>query len=192
MVLSHELVVVGLVHDIGALLVFHTVDGTGDAVHIGLGDEVLTVAGRQLLPIPPRDDIIQLVTVALVVHPDLVDRLAVGIVDRADLHRIIAIRHLIGIEVRLHIEQLQLTVRGCRDGERQVYLLRVGRSRTRIGRHLLVVDIDLTLHVPVVGLGIVRRTDDIGIVRGIAIVDNALRRMDKVTGGLPFHGLIDV
>ena len=178
--LGHELVVVGLIHDIGALLVFDAVNGTGDTVHIGLGDEVLTVVRRQLLPIPPRDDIIQFVAVTLVVHPDLVNRFAV-LVGGTDLHGLTILLGIVGIKVRLHIEQLQLTVRGCRDGERQVYLLRVGRSRTRIGRHLLVVDIDLTLHVPVVGLGIVRRTDDIGIVRGIAIVDNALRRMDEVT-----------
>ena len=129
---GHELVIVALIHHVGTGLIFHTVDLDLDAVHIGLGDEVLTVARRQLVPIPPGDDIVQAIAVAFVVNEDLVDRLAV-VADGTDLHRRTVLIGLVGIEVGLHVEQLQLTVRCSGNGQRQVYLLRVGVSRTGIG-----------------------------------------------------------
>ena len=177
---SNKCFIVSLIHNVGALFVFDTIDGTFDAVHIGLGDEILTVGSRHLVPIPPRDDIVQSVAVALVVHRYLVDRFALSII-RADLHPSAIIVSIVGIKVGLHVKQLQFTVRGCCDGQRQVYLLRVSIGRTRIGRHFLFINVNFTLHIPVVGLGVIGRADDIGIVRGIAVVDNTLRRVDKVT-----------
>ena len=108
-VTSHEEVIVVLVHDISALLVFHIIDGDGDAVHVGLGDEVLTVGSRQLVPIPPRDDIVESVAVALVVDRHLVDRFALSVI-RANLHLLATLVGIVGIKVGLHIKQLQLSV----------------------------------------------------------------------------------
>ena len=179
-----------VVHDVLAGGILHAVDGASLAVDIGLRDEALAVLVRHEVPVPPGDDLVQCVAVALVVHPHLLYLLAV-LVEVANLLRVLSVGP-VGVEVGLHVEQLQAAMRGGGDGQRQVDGLRVGVGRAGVGRHLLVVDVHLALHVPVVGLGVVVRADDVGIVRGVAVVDNGLRRVDEVTRGLPFHGLVDV
>ena len=171
------------------------VDGAVLGVEVGHGDEVLAVLVRHLVPVPPGDDIVQTVGLVLVVHPYLIHQFAVGILDAANLHllRLVGrVRHIVGVEVGLHIEQLQAAVRGGGDGQRQVYGLRVGIGRAGVGRYLLIVDVDGALHVPVVGLGVVGIGELVGVVRGVAVVDDGLCGMDEVAGGLPFHLVVQV
>ena len=49
---------------------------------------------------------------------------------------------IVSILVRHHVEQLHGTMRGCRDGQRNIYRLTIGIRSTCISRDILVVDID--------------------------------------------------
>ena len=182
--ISLESIEIRIIHHVGSCSIRNTVHLTSNTVDVSVRNKVLTVSCRHLVPVPPADDIVQLVGVTLVVHRHLIYRLAVGIVPRTNLHRSITIvgtRHLVGIEVRLHIQQLQLSVRCGSNGQWQMHLLRIGISRTSVGRHLLLVDIHITLHIPVVGLRVISRTDDISIVRGVTVIDDTFLVVDEVT-----------
>ena len=114
-----------IVQDVGACFIVNPVDGTRLTVDVGVCDEVLAVGVRHLVPIPPGDNLVQPVAVVVVVHPYLVDGLAVlllaAYLDGPAL--IVWVWHLVSIEVGLHVEQLQASVRGGGDGQRQVNLL---------------------------------------------------------------------
>ena len=58
---------------------------------------------------------------------------------------------IVGIFVWHHVEQLHRTVRGSRDGQRDVYRLTIGIRCSGVGRDKLVIDIDRTLDEPIVG-----------------------------------------
>ena len=142
---------VGLVHHIFTHGIVRAADGAGHAVDVGVGDEVLAILIRHLLPVPPGDDFIQGVAVVVVVHPYLLNGLVVCVLG-TNLHLLTGlVDGVVGVEVGLHVQQLQLTAVGGGDGQRQVDGLRVGRGGAGIGRHLLVVDVHLALHVPVMG-----------------------------------------
>ena len=125
------------------------------------------------MPIPPSDDVVELVGHTLVI----------------DLHTVCANLlclfkiTIVSIEARLYVEQLQLTIRTGRDGQRNLHLLRVCGSRTGICRYYLVVDIYLTLDIPVVSRRL-HITIVIDTVVGVAVIDDALRLMDEVARGL--------
>ena len=77
---------------------------------------------------------------------------------------------------------MQLTLRGSGDGKRYLHILGVGGGRSGVGRHLLIVDIDRTLDVPIVGWRLLVVVVD--TVVGIAVVDNTFRAVDEVARGL--------
>ena len=133
------------------------------------------------MPVPPGDHFVQAIAVVVVVHPDLVDELALFVIDAAYPDFITkSVGNVVCIEIGLHVEQLQLAVRCRSDGQRQMNFLLVGCCRAGIGRNLLVVDIHLTLHIPIVRIGIVGRSDDVGVVGGVAVIDDALRGVNEV------------
>ena len=57
---------------------------------------------------------------------------------------------IISIEIGLHIEQFQFTIRTSRYGKRNLHFLTIGSSRTCISRNRLIVNVNLTLDEPVV------------------------------------------
>ena len=150
-----------------------TVDNTRVHIDTRLLDEVLLFVLCQLVPIPPRDDIVQLIGHTLIVHLHTIRTHPCGLL----------IITIVGIQAGLYVEQFQLTVRACRDGQRNLHLLRVGCSRTSVSRYHLVVDINLTLDIPIVSRRL-HITVVIDAVVGIAVVHNTLRLMDEVTRGL--------
>ena len=125
------------------------------------------------MPIPPRDHIVQVIGHTFVVHLHTIS---------IDLRGTVVIR-IVSIEIRLYVEQLQLTIRTCRDGKRNLHLLRVSRSRTCISRHHLVVDINLAFDVPIVcrrlHIAVV-----IDTIVGVAVVNDTFRLVDEVARGL--------
>ena len=155
--------------DVGTGLVGCAVDRTTIHIDVGILHEVFLFVGGQLVPVPPGDDIVQIIGLRLVVHQHAVF---------TDLSTVFLVGP-IGIEVGLYVEQLEFAFRGRRDGERQIHVLRVGRGGARIGRHLTVVDIHLTLDIPVVG-GRLFVAVIIDTVMGIAVIDDALLLMDEV------------
>ena len=151
---------------LGVAAIRATGSGIGAGCHGDhrLLDEEFALGGIQLAPVPIGDDIVQPVGDAARVHLDTV---------LANLGRLVLVG-IVGIEVGLHVDQLQLSVRACSDGQRDVPLAGVGRRRTGIGRQHLVVDVDAALDVPVVGLRVVRCRGVIFQVAGIAVVDDDL------------------
>ena len=95
------------------------------------------------------------------------------------------IGRIICIAVRLYIQQSHRTMRGRCDGQRDVNRLTVCIRGTRVGRHILVVDIDLTLDEPIVGRHLICAL--ILTTHIIAVVDNRLFAVYKVTRTLPLH-----
>ena len=75
-------------------------------------------------------------------------------------------------------------MRSRRNGQRNLYALTIGIGSSRIGRDILVVNINLTLDEPVVG-----RNATLSILTAdiITVVDNGLCAMYEVTRRLPFH-----
>ena len=139
-------------------------------------DKVVLFVLCQLMPIPPSDDIVQFIGHTLIVNLHTIDTHLAG-------SSLVAI---VGIEAWLYVEQLQLAIRACRDGQRNLHLLRVGCRRTCVCGYHLIVDVYLTLNEPVVG----RRCNIntliviINAVVGITVIDDTLRLMDEVTRGL--------
>ena len=143
----------------------------------GFLDEELLLVGAQLAPVPIADDVVQHERLGAVVHLHAV---------LADLCRLSSIG-IVGIEVGLHVDELQLAVRTGGNGQRDVLLAGVGRRRAGIGRHHLVVDVDATLDIPVVGLRVVGRAGPVLQVAGVAVVDDDLTRVvDEVARSLDF------
>ena len=128
-----------VLQDVGSCSIRSAINGTRIYIHAGLLNEVLLLVLRQLMPIPPRDNIVEQIGGTLVI----------------DLHTVgtnlvvSCLVSIIGIEAGLYVEQLQLTIRACRDGQWYLYLLRISCSRTSVCRYNLVVDIHLTLDIPV-------------------------------------------
>ena len=92
---------------------------------------------------------------------------------------------IVSVFVWHHVEQLHRTVRSSGDGQRNIHRLAVCVRCTGIGRDILVIDIYRTLDEPVVGRNGI--TTFIFTADVVAVVDNGLRTVDEVTGGLPFH-----
>ena len=76
-------------------------------------------------------------------------------------------------------------MRRWRDGQRDVNRLAKGIRITRIGRDVLVVDIDSTLDEPIVGRYSIQSR--ILVTNVVAVVDNGLRTVYEVTWCLPFR-----
>ena len=92
---------------------------------------------------------------------------------------------VVGIFIWHHVEQLHCTMRSSRDGERNVNSLAIGIRSSGIGRDILVINIYRTLDEPVVGRNSIAAfilTADV-----VAVVDNRLRTVYKVSRCLPFH-----
>ena len=86
---------------------------------------------------------------------------------------------IVSILVRHHVEQLHGTMRGCRDGQRNIYRLTVGIRSTRISGDVLVIHIDRTLDEPIVsrhGITATVLSTDI-----IAVVDDNLGAVYEVS-----------
>ena len=93
-------------------------------------------------------------------------------------------RRIEGITVGHDVQQFHAAVRSGSDSQRDLHGLTIGIWSTGVGRDILVVDVYLSLDVPIVcGHGIVAAifTADV-----IAVVDDGLRAMDEVAGSLPF------
>ncbi len=144
-------------------------------IHIRFPHKVLLFVISQQLPVPPRDDIVQVESRALIVHLHAISRNLPVLTPREVT--------VVGIKVRLHIEQLQLAVRARRDGKRNLHLLAIGSSSPRISRHLLVIHIHLTLDVPIVGRRLHIPIIIHPIVR-IAVIHNALTPMNEIARSL--------
>ena len=118
----------------------------------------------------------------------IADGCVLVIVDVVDVHLLAkfqwhARRSVVRIAVGHDVHQFHAAVRGSGDGQRYLHGLAVGIRRTGVGRYILVVDIDLSLDVPVVGRhGIVALilTADV-----VAVVDDGLRAVYEVARGLP-------
>ena len=110
--------------------------------HHGLFHKQLLLVLAQLTPVPIGNDIVQHIRGAVATH------LNAFLVNDSLIVEVL----IVGIEVLLHVNELQLTIRVGRDGQRDVLLTDVCRGRTGIGRDYLVVDVDGTLHKPVVCL----------------------------------------
>ena len=120
----------------------------------------------QFIPIPITDRIVQLVFY-------IVDN---QFLITTQLH---TIRIIIGISVGLYIQQLHSAMRSSRDGQRKIHHLTVGIGRTGISRDILVIDIDRTPDIPVVGRHTVWAFIPMADV--IAVVYDGLRTVHKVT-----------
>ena len=94
---------------------------------------------------------------------------------------------IVSILVRHDVEQLHRSVRGGRNGQRNLHLLAVGVGGSGVGRDELVVDVDGTLDVPVVGRHGTTGLFD-SLILGtdvIAVVNDGLRAVYEVTRCLP-------
>ena len=107
-----------ILQNVGSCIIRSTVDSTIVHIDTCLLDEVLLFVLCQLVPIPPRNDIIELVCCTLVVNLNTIG---------ANLLCLFVIA-IVSIAVRLDIQQLQLTIRAGCDGQRNLHLLRVGGS----------------------------------------------------------------
>ena len=162
----------------GACLVFFIANLTVLLDVIGVFDEEVPLRRRQQIPIPITDGRVKRIF-HLANHECAVSskRCLCGTV----------VERIVSILVRHNVEQLHRTMRGCRDGQRYLHLLAVGIGRAGIGRDILVVDVDRTLDVPVVGgygsagyfATFILSTDV------IAVVDDGLGAMHEVARSLP-------
>ena len=91
-------------------------------------------------------------------------------------------RCLRGIQIRLHVLQRNLAARGGRDSQRDVHRLGVGIRCTGISRDIFVVNVNVTLDIPVVGRVCVVAV--ILVSYRVAVIDNALGVVDEVTRSL--------
>ena len=82
------------------------------------------------------------------------------------------------ILVRLDRNKLHLAVCLRVDYHRYKVISLVGLGGARVSRYILVVNVEITLYVPVVSL-----TGALGLITGIgvAVIDNTLGRVYKVT-----------
>ena len=175
---AREGVVFSLQHGI-SLRVERSADHAGVDDGVGLGDELLLVLIAEHLIVPVSDGVVEVVG-DVVGHEVLVlaktqTRSGVGCA---------VVVSVVGIEVGLHFRHRQLAVGVGRDGQGQADILAVGRGRTCEGGDVLVIDVDATLDVPVVCGHLPDPVEAVG--EGVAVVDNAFRVMDEVTGGLYF------
>ena len=129
-------------HDVARRIVLG-VDITAVFQHISFLHKQLPLRQRQLVPVPIADRIVQMVFCIVDDHLRITTQLRV--------RRCIGVGRVIGVEVRLHIHQRHLTIRGSIDGDRHLYRLTVGIACASVGRDILVVDIHLTADEPVVG-----------------------------------------
>ena len=107
---------------------------------IGLAYESCLLCGSQGRVVPEADGLVELIVLT---------------VDFQRLLGVIAAQFLmilviVSIVVGLHVGQRETAVGTSLDGQRDGHRLRVGRSGARVGRDVLVVDVDSTLDVPVV------------------------------------------
>ena len=155
----------------GALRIGGIADLTLGNRGIYLIHEARLVDGRERLVSPVVDRIASLVG-------DIVDD------DTALIAKGCSLIIIISIAVGLDLAQRHPTMRGSRDGERDVHRLGISVGRAGIGRDILVVDVDRALDIPVVSLRIGRIGLDVGIDVRIAVVDNLLGVVDEVTRSL--------
>ena len=140
--------------------------------HIRIPLKELLLGIAQQAPVPVTDGVVLLIS-------DIVDDQFLAC---CQFH-VVCLVLPVGIEVRLNVEQRHRAVRGGGDGERYVHRLAVGVGRAGIGRDELVVDVDRTLDIPVVGgYGIVALILAADV---IAVVDDGLRAVHEVARCLP-------
>ena len=140
---------------------------------VGLAHKLHLVGIAELHPIPVADGVVDVVG-------DVVDEH--GLIGLQLGLALTAYRLIVSIEVGLDVLDGNLAMRGGRDGEGDVHRLAIGVGRTRVGRDVLVVDIDATLDVPIVcGCSVLAL---IFSGSGVAVVDNLLCTVDEVTRGL--------
>ena len=142
-------------------------------VDTSLLDKVILLALCELMPIPPSDDIVQQISRTFIVNLHTIGTHLGG-------SSLVAI---VSIKAGLYVEQLQLTIRTCRNGQRDFHLLRVGCRRTCVCRYHLIVDIYFTLDEPVMGRRCLINALIVFIntVNGITVIDDTLRLMDEVS-----------
>ena len=153
-------------HHIFTNVIVLSIDLTRPAVDNSLGNKEFLIRHTQVIPVPPSDNVIQLIPVGIVIDP------CTAIISLCT--NLLAFLKVVGIEIWLDIKQLQASVRSRRNSKWQTHILGVGIGTTCIGRYHLFIDIYRTLYIPVMSLRVRVSTDDVGIIRGITVVDNTL------------------
>ena len=104
---------------VGSCLIDLSINGTSIDINVGLLDKVLLLALRQLVPVPPSNDVVQMVDSTLVIDGNTISCNLLCLIT--------VIICIIGIETRLYVEQLQFSIRTSSNSKRNLHLLSVSR-----------------------------------------------------------------